>query len=204
MSRRLGVLVSGAGRSLQNLLEEIDASRLDASIAIVVSSRHGVKSLTRAEAHGIQTAVVDRLAAPTTDAVSRSIFTHLDGARVDLVVMAGFLRILVVPDRYLHRVINIHPSLLPAFGGPGMYGRYVHEAVLRSGARVSGCTVHYVTNDVDAGPIIEQRCVEVRDDDTPDSLGERVFAEEKLALPRAIALHLDGKLEVVGKRVRRR
>jgi folate-dependent phosphoribosylglycinamide formyltransferase PurN len=130
-------------------------------------------------------------------------FQHLEQAGVDLVVFAGFLRILTIPDRYLLRVVNIHPALLPAFGGHGMFGRHVHEAVLRSGARVSGCTVHYVTNDVDSGPIIEQRVVDVLDSDTPDSLAARVFEAEKAALPLAIALHLDGKLKVDGRRVKR-
>lgn len=201
--RRLGVLVSGSGRTLQNLIDVIGAGGLDAEISIVISSRPGVLGLTRAEKQGIPTAVVDRLMAPTTDGISRMIFGLLDQAGVDLVVLAGFLRILTIPERYNHRVVNIHPSLLPSFGGQGMYGRHVHEAVLRSGARVSGCTVHYVTNDIDAGPIIEQRTVEILDGDTPETLAERVFEAEKSALPLGIALHLGGALKVEGKRVRR-
>jgi formyltetrahydrofolate-dependent phosphoribosylglycinamide formyltransferase len=201
--RRLGVLVSGSGRSLQNLIDEIDRGTLDAEIGIVLSSRPGVMALTRAASRGIPTAVVDKLTAPTIDAASRMTFQHLEQAGVDLVVFAGFLRILTIPERYLLRVVNIHPALLPAFGGHGMFGRHVHEAVLRSGARVSGCTVHYVTNDVDSGPIIEQRVVDVLDTDTPDTLAARVFEAEQAALPRAIALHLDGKLKVEGRRVKR-
>ena len=201
--RRLGVLGSGSGRTLQNLIDVIGSGGLDAEIAIVISSRPGVLGLTRAEKHGISTAVVDRLMAPTTDGVSRMIFGLLDQANVDLVVLAGFLRILTIPERYNHRVVNIHPALLPSFGGQGMYGDHVHEAVLRSGARVSGCSVHYVTNDIDAGPIIEQRTVEVLDNDTAATLAERVFEEEKIAYPRGIALHLSGNLKIEGKRVRR-
>jgi phosphoribosylglycinamide formyltransferase 1 len=194
VTRRLGVLLSGAGRTLENLLERIEAGSLSAEVAIVVSTNPSAAGLERARRRGVSTAVEIRSAA---------IFDRLEAAGVDLVCLAGFLRVIEIPGAYAGRVMNIHPSLLPAFGGREMYGMRVHEAVLASGARFSGCTVHYVTEEVDGGPIIVQRAVGIRDDDTPETLAARVFEEEKIAYPEAIDLHLAGRLVVEGKRVRR-
>ena len=116
--------------------------------------------------------------------------------------MAGFLQLLRIPDDFSGRVMNIHPAVLPSFGGQGMYGRHVHEAVLEYGAKLSGCTVHFADNDYDHGPVILQRAVEVRDDDTPDSLAERVFEAECEAYPEAIRLFAEGKLHLIGRKVR--
>jgi phosphoribosylglycinamide formyltransferase-1 len=113
---------------------------------------------------------------------------------LELVVLAGFLRLLLIPDAWLGRVINIHPSLLPAFGGKGCYGHRVHEAVIARGVQFTGCTVHYVTNEYDSGPILLQRCITVRPNDDADTLAARVFEEEKLALPEAIEQHFDGRV----------
>jgi phosphoribosylglycinamide formyltransferase-1 len=201
MGRKLGILLSGSGRTLENLLDAVAAGALRAEISLVISSSAGAFGLERARRRSIPTQVVDD---KDPRAGSAAIFGALEMAGVDLAVLAGYLRILEVPERWLGRVLNIHPALLPAFGGKGMYGHHVHEAVLRSGARFSGCTVHYVTNDVDGGPIVAQRVVEVRDGDDADALAARVFEEEKRALPEAIALHLDGKLVIRGLRVDRR
>jgi phosphoribosylglycinamide formyltransferase 1 len=200
MGRKLGILLSGSGRTLENLFERIDAKELDAEISLVISSRPDAFGLERARRRGVATAVVE---GPSAAEASARIFTLLEAARVDAAVLAGYLKILEVKESWRGRILNIHPALLPAFGGKGMYGNRVHEAVLRSGARVSGCTVHYVTNDVDGGPIIEQRTVEVRDGDTLETLAARVFEAERAALPAALALHLAGKLAIRGLRVER-
>ena len=120
----------------------------------------------------------------------------LDDAQVDLVCLAGFLSYWIIPDRFDGRVMNIHPALLPSFGGKGMFGHHVHEAVLACGCRVSGCTVHFVNNEYDAGPIILQRAVQAYADDTPDTLAARVFREECVAYPEAVRLFAEGRLRV--------
>ena len=128
--------------------------------------------------------------------------TALDGASVDLVIQAGFLSLWYVPPQYDGRVMNIHPALLPAFGGHGMFGHHVHEAVLAAGCKVSGCTVHFVTNEYDAGPIIVQKAVAVHEGDDADALAARVFEQECVAYPEAIRLFAQGKLRIEGKTVR--
>jgi len=201
VSRRLGVLVSGGGRTLENLFERIEAGKLRAEIALVLSSSAESAGLEKARRRGVPAEAIAHAAERAHESIAY--FGRLGAAGVDLVCMAGFLRMLPIPTAFRGRVLNIHPALLPAFGGPGMYGRRVHEAVLASGARVSGCTVHYVTEEVDGGPIVLQRTVEVGDADTPDALAARVFEEEKIAYPEAIGLHLDGRLRIEGRRVRR-
>lgn len=191
---RLGVLVSGGGRSLENLAEVIARQELSAHIAIVVSNSPEAFALQRAKRLRIESTVIPHQAHGTPEAYSAVVFAALDAQRVQLAVLAGFLRKLVIPAHWLGRVINIHPSLLPAFGGKGFYGERVHRAVLDSGVPASGCSVHYVTNEYDAGPILVQRSIEVRAGEDVHSLAERVFAEEKLALPEAIRLHAAGKV----------
>lgn len=201
--RRLGVLLSGSGRTLENLFERIADGSLRAEVALVMSSKASALGLERAAKRGVPTAVVEPARGQSAADYSRALFERLREARVDLVVLAGFLRVIEVPPDFAGRILNIHPALLPAFGGAGMWGHHVHEAVLASGVRTSGCTVHYVTNEIDGGPIVLQRSCEVREDDTPDSLAARVFEEEKRAYPEAIALHLDGRLRIEGGVVRR-
>lgn len=191
MSRaRVAVFVSGGGRSLENLVESSRASDLGAEVVLVVANKPGIGALERAARLGIPSVVLDperRLSPPE---FSRDAFVAVESFRCDLVVLAGFLRLLPIPDAWLGRVLNIHPALLPAFGGKGYYGHHVHEAVLAHGCTVSGCTVHYVTNEYDAGPILLQRACAVEDGDTPDSLAARVFAEETIALPQAVRMHV--------------
>jgi len=182
---RLVVLLSGSGRSLANLIETIAAGRLRASIALVVASRGDVRGVEVARAAGIPTEVISprgTLAA----AWSEEIFAACRKAVPDLVVMAGFLHLLQIPPDFSGRVINIHPSLLPAFGGQGFHGLHVHRAVLARGCTISGCTVHLVDDQYDHGRIILQRAVGVHADDTPEALAARVFAAECSALPEAI------------------
>lgn len=183
---RLAVLLSGSGRTLDNLLEEIAAGRLAARIEVVVSNKPGVRGLAIAERAGVPTHVVPRSNLSLAD-WSGQIFDICRRAEAELVIMAGFLQLVEIPADLAGRVINIHPSLLPAFGGHGFHGMHVHRAVLARGCTVSGCTVHLVDNEYDHGRILLQKTVPVLADDTADSLAARVFAAECVALPEAIA-----------------
>jgi formyltetrahydrofolate-dependent phosphoribosylglycinamide formyltransferase len=198
----LAVLVSGSGTTLQNLIDEIVAGRLNAKIAIVIGSRAGLLGSERAAKAGIRNVVVNRKEFANVADFSREVFRHVDAANADLVCLAGWLCLLDLPERYAHKAMNIHPALLPSFGGKGMYGAKVHEAVINHGCKVSGCTVHFLDNAYDSGPIILQRTCPVLDDDTPAVLAHRVFAEEKIAYPEAIRLFQQGRLHVEGRRVR--
>lgn len=205
---RLAVLVSGSGRTLQNF---IDLQRADEvggeeevapwEVALVIGSKYGLGGVDRAMAADIPHAVVERNRFDEVAAFSETVFRLCDGARADLVLLAGWLCLLRIPALYDGRVMNIHPSLLPAFGGKGMFGHHVHEAVLKTGCRVSGCTVHFVDNEYDAGPIIAQATCPVLDDDTAESLAARVFAEENRAYPAAVRAFAGGRLQIRGRRV---
>ncbi len=184
---RLGVLLSGGGRTLMNILEYIQAGKLSAEVVVVIASRD-CKGVERSRNAGLGVHIVPYKEMPDTETYSAAIVERLDAAEVDLVVQAGFLSFWKIPPKYEGRVLNIHPALLPSFGGNGMYGRHVHEAVLAAGCKVSGCTVHLVDNEYDHGLIIVQKCVPVRDDDTPDTLAARVFEQECIAYPEAIGL----------------
>jgi len=199
---RLAVLVSGSGTTLQNLIDEIAAGRLNAKASIVVASRAGLVGTDRAVKAGIPNVVVNRKDFASVAEFSGEVFRHIDAANVDLVCLAGWLCLLDLPDRYAHKAMNIHPALLPSFGGKGMYGAKVHEAVIGHGCKVSGCTVHFLDNAYDTGPIILQRTCPVLDDDTAAALAHRVFEEEKIAYPEAIRLFQQGRLRVEGRRVR--
>ena len=187
---RLAVLVSGGGRSLDNLCEAIERGELACEVALVVCNRRDAFALERARRRGLATALVDPDRELSPAELSAAVFERVDAARCDLVVMAGFLRLCPVPRHWSGRVLNIHPSLLPAFGGTGCYGDRVHAAVLARGVQFTGCTVHYVDDEYDHGRILLQRCIPVRADDTVETLAARVFEEEKQALPDAIRLHL--------------
>jgi phosphoribosylglycinamide formyltransferase 1 len=199
---RLAVLASGGGTTLQNLLDKIEKSLLPAQVVLVVSNNADAPALERGRRAGVATALVSRKEAGTLDEFSRRIFDHCRQAGADLVCLAGFLQLIHVPDDFLGRVMNIHPALIPAFCGQGYYGNRVHEAVLAYGAKISGCTVHFADNEYDHGPIILQRPVPVREDDTPDSLAERVFVQECEAYPEAIRWFAEGRLKLEGRRVR--
>ncbi len=199
---RLSVLISGGGTTLQNFIDRIADGRMNAQIVLVVSSNPSARGIERARAAAIPTVVVRREEHASVAGFSDAIFGHCRAAAADLVVLGGFLKLLKVPADFAGRVMNIHPALIPAFCGKGMYGHHVHEAVLESGARVSGCTVHFVDDHYDHGPIILQRTVPVLDDDTPDTLAARVFDQECEAYPEAIRLFAAGALVVEGNRVR--
>jgi phosphoribosylglycinamide formyltransferase-1 len=189
MNRRVAVLVSGGGRSLENLAELCESGDLNAELALVISNRPSAYALERAQRLGIPSSVIDAEREMTPEAFSESVFQAASDADCSLIVLAGFLRFLPIPPAWERRVLNIHPSLLPAFGGKGYYGDKVHAAVLERGVKFTGCTVHYVDNVYDNGPILVQRILEVRAEDDVESLGTRVFEEEKIALPAAITAH---------------
>jgi len=183
---RLGILLSGGGRTMVNLAEYIEQGKLDAEIVTVISSRSNVAGVERVRTLGWEPHIIRVKDYPDVDEFSNRIVAVLDQAQVDLVCQCGWLCYWTIPSSYKHRVLNIHPALLPAFGGKGMWGHHVHEAVLAKGCKVSGCTVHFVTNEYDAGPILVQRTCPVLDDDDADTLAARVFEQECLAYPQAI------------------
>ena len=199
---RLGVLISGGGTTLINILEYIEQGRLNAKVALVISSRSTVTGVERAKNAGLNVKIIRKKDHPDIDEFSKHIEDELANANIDLVIQAGWLCLWKIPDRYENRVMNIHPALLPSFGGQGMWGHHVHEAVIKAGCKLSGCTVHFCTNQYDKGPIIVQRSCEVKDDDTPDTLAARVFEQECIAYPQAINLFAEGKMAVENVRAR--
>ncbi|MHC4471385.1 MAG: phosphoribosylglycinamide formyltransferase [Planctomycetota bacterium] len=202
MTVSLAVLVSGGGTTLLNLVERIRDGRLDAEVRVVISSKEGVKGISRAEEAGIPAFVVARKQHDSVESFSTALTEVLDRSEPDLLIMGGFLSLYLIPPQYEGRVMNIHPALIPLFCGKGFYGMRVHKAVLESGMKVSGCTVHFADNVYDHGPIIVQRAVPVLSDDTPEDLKERVFAEECEAYPEAIRLFAEGRLEIEENRVK--
>ena len=188
MTIRIGVLVSGSGTTLQKFIDEIVEGRLDAKIQVVISSRPRVLALERARKARIPTEVIEWRAYGNNEDFSAAITDVLERFEIDLVLSAGFLRKYLFPERYRGRVLNVHPALLPKYGGTGMYGHHVHEAVLAAGETESGCTVHITDEEYDHGPIILQRTVPVLPDDTPDALAERVQAAEREAYPEAVRI----------------
>ena len=199
---RLGILLSGSGRTLTNILSQISAGKLSAEVVTVVSSRSTVKGVQVARDAKLSCHIIRTKDYPRVDDFSARVTDVLDEAKVDLIIQAGWLCYWKIPDRYLGKVMNIHPALLPSFGGKGMWGHHVHEAVLAAGCKVSGCTVHFVNNEYDKGPIIAQRTCPVLEDDNPDTLAARVFEQECIAYPAAIQLFAEGRLKIVNNRVR--
>lgn len=210
MSLRIAILLSGkhgGGSNMAAIAEACADGRIDGSIVRVVGNFAESPALARAETLGLPVAVVPspaRADGPAAeDAYARRLCATLADAAPDLVCLAGYLRRIppAVVSAYKGRMMNIHPALLPAFGGQGMYGRRVHEAVLASGVKRSGCTVHFVDEDYDTGPIILQSVVPVQDDDTPETLAARVLTVEHQTYPRAVGLFAEGQMHSVGRRV---
>jgi len=199
---RLGVLISGGGTTLLNILEYIEQGRLNAEVAVVISSRSAVAGIERSRNAGLDVKVIRKRDYGDIDKFSKRIEEELVAAKVELVVQGGWLCLWKIPASYENRVMNIHPALLPSFGGQGMWGHHVHEAVLEAGCKVSGCTVHFCTNEYDKGPIIVQRACEVKEADSPDTLAARVFEQECIAYPQAIRLFAEGRLLVKDGRLR--
>jgi formyltetrahydrofolate-dependent phosphoribosylglycinamide formyltransferase len=199
---KIAVLLSGGGTTLQNLIDRIGAGELNAQIQCVVSSRADAYGLVRAAEHRIPSALVTRTEFSDKVAFSAALWSEIRKYDVDLVVMAGFMSLLDVPDDFTNRIVNVHPALIPSFCGKGMYGHHVHEAVLAYGAKVTGVSVHFANAQYDEGPIILQAAVPVLEDDTPDTLAERVQAKEREVYPQAIQLIAEGRVSVEGRRVR--
>lgn len=189
----IAVFLSGSGRTLANLLHHRDHRGLPIDIRLVISSRSKVAGLQIARDAGLEAAVIRKSDYPEPAEYSEAMFGPCRQVGAAFVVMAGYLKHVLIPDDFTGRVINIHPSLLPAFGGPGMYGQRVHEAALERGVTVTGCTVHFVDNHYDNGPILLQRACEVHPDDTPDTLAARVFQLECEALPAALRQLADSR-----------
>ncbi|MFN0057072.1 MAG: phosphoribosylglycinamide formyltransferase [Planctomycetota bacterium] len=185
---RLAFLLSGTGRTLVNLARELESVPGLARIVTVIASRAHVLGLDRARELGIPSVVLPC----KTPRDSTPIFKHLESCKVDYALLGGWLRLLEIPPAWERRVLNIHPALLPKFGGRGYYGRHVHEAVLSAGERESGCTVHFVDNEYDHGPVLLAERVPVFAHDTPDTLADRVFQAECRAYPRAVKLLAEG------------
>ncbi len=200
--RIIGVLVSGSGSNLQAVIDAIEAGKINASIAVVISDREGVFALQRAKNHGINGICIPRKG-KSDKALNDEMLCALDEHGVDMVVLAGFLSILneEFVKRYTNAIMNIHPSLIPSFCGPGYYGHKVHQAAIDCGVKLSGATVHFVDEGTDTGPIIMQDCVNVYADDDADTLAARVLKVEHKILPKAIALFAQGKIKVDGRKV---
>ena len=195
---RIGVLLSGGGTTMVNIQKEIDAGSLNAEIVQVISSLSTVRGVDLAKGMDLPLEIVRKKDFSDVESFSGRIAEIMDAAKVDLIVQAGWLCLWRIPENYENKVMNIHPALLPSFGGKGMWGRHVHEAVLRAGCKVSGCTVHFVTNEYDTGQIIVQKGCAVRDTEDADKLAADVFQQECKAYPQAIKLFAEGRLRVEG------
>jgi formyltetrahydrofolate-dependent phosphoribosylglycinamide formyltransferase len=198
---RLAFLISGSGRTLMNFHELIKQKQLNAEIAVVISSRSDTVGVEKAKNAGLPVEIIRKKDYPDVEQFSREIRKSLLTARVNLVIQAGWLCLWKIPPEFENKVMNIHPALLPAFGGQGMWGHHVHQAVIDAGCKISGCTVHFCTNEYDKGPIIVQQTCPVLDDDTADTLAARVFEKECSAYPEAVRLFATGRLFVTGNRV---
>lgn len=194
----LGVLASGRGSNLQSIMDAISSGQIKAKIGVVITDKPQAKALERAKEAGILAVCVDRTQYTAKEDFETALVTELRKYQVDLVILAGFMRILspLFVQAYKDKIMNIHPSLLPAFAGA-----HAHRDVLAYGAKVSGCTIHFVDEGMDSGPIILQDAVPVYDDDTEDTLAARIIKVEHVLYPKAIALYLDGKLTVSGRHV---
>lgn len=203
---RVGVLVSGGGTNLQAIIDRMENGYLkDCSIVTVVSSKPGVFALERAKKHGIPGTCISRKSFASIDEYDVALVEHFKSCNVDLVVMAGFLSILGdrFNEAYKNKIINVHPALIPSFCGKGYYGIIPHQKAIEYGVKVTGATVHFVELEADAGPIILQKAVYIREDDTPETLQKRVMEEaEWEILPEAIKLFAEGRLVIEGRKVK--
>ena len=191
----IAVCVSGGGTDLQSIIDACEAGKINGQIRLVISNRKKAYGLERARLHGIQAEWIKD---------EDEILKRFEEEKIDVVVLAGYLAIVgdKLIEQYKNRIINIHPSLIPSFCGPGFYGMHVHEAVFKRGVKVSGATVHFVTGEVDGGPIILQRAVDLSDLETPEDIQARVLEIEHEILPEAVALYCEGRVSVENERVK--
>lgn len=189
----IAVCVSGGGTDLQSIIDACEAGKINGQIRLVISNRKKAYGLERARLHGIQAEWIKD---------EDEILKRFEEEKIDVVVLAGYLAIVgdKLIEQYKNRIINIHPSLIPSFCGPGFYGMHVHEAVFKRGVKVSGATVHFVTGEVDGGPIILQRAVDISDLETPEDIQARVLEIEHEILPEAVALYCEGRVSVENER----
>ncbi len=199
---RVGVLLSGNGSSLENLLEHIDAGQVDAEVVVVVSSKEKAFGLERARRRGIPAVAVPRRRYPDGKEFNDRLHAELEPYDVELVALLGFLSLFELRGRYENRTFNVHPALIPAFCGDGFYGSRVHRAVLESGVKVSGATVHLSDDQYDTGPILLQEAVPVLQDDSIETLAARVQEAERRLVPRAVQLFAEDRIRVKDGRVR--
>ena len=191
----IAVCVSGGGTDLQSIIDACEAGKINGEIRLVISNRKKAYGLERARLHGIQAEWIKD---------EDEILKRFEEEKIDVVVLAGYLAIVgdKLIEQYKNRIINIHPSLIPSFCGPGFYGMHVHDAVFKRGVKVSGATVHFVTGEVDGGPIILQRAVDISDLETPEDIQARVLEIEHEILPEAVALYCEGRVSVENERVK--
>lgn len=199
---RTVVLLSGGGTTLQNLIDQRESGTLPIQIVRVISSSNNAYGNERAKKHQIPLSVFHRKDFADWESFNRSVAQAIEADDPDLIVLAGYMFLLRPPAKYYGRIMNVHPALIPAFCGKGLYGHHVHEAVLAAGVKITGATVHFVDEKYDTGPIIIQKAVPVLDDDTPDTLAERVQAAEREIYPEAIRWFAENRLQIDGKRVR--
>lgn len=193
---KIAVLISGGGTDLQSIIDACQAGKINGTIELVISNRQKAYGLERAKQAGIETAIVKK-----DDAL---IVSMLKERKIDLVVLAGYLAILTETfiDAYPNQIINIHPSLIPSFCGAGMYGMHVHEAVLQRGVKVSGATVHFVSSEIDGGPIIKQVACDISDLDKAEDIQARVLEIEHQILPEVVGLYCDGRIQIENGRAK--
>ena len=192
---RIAVLASGSGTDLQSILDACETGQINGKVAVVISNNSDAYALQRAREYNVKVVFIDHRG-KTRDAHDTEIVRELEAMKIDLIVLAGYLRMFTkyFVDKYKNKIINIHPALLPKFGGKGMHGLNVHKAVLASGDKESGCSVHFVTEEVDGGPVIARMMVPVKPDDTPESLQARVLMAEHFLLPMVVQWFATGKV----------
>ncbi len=198
----IAVFASGRGSNFQAILNAIDAGLLPARITVLISNKSDAGALEIARARGIPTSQLSQKLFPSEEALAEAMLNVLSKQRAEFIALAGYLKKipLQVVRRYRNRIVNIHPALLPSFGGAGMYGHYVHEAVIASGVKVSGASVHLVDEEYDRGPIVMQKTVDVAPDDTPDSLAAKVLTIEHEIYPFVLKAFAEGQVKIEGKK----
>ncbi len=199
---RTVVLLSGSGSTLQNFIDLTEAGQLPIEIVLVISSRKKAYGVERAKQHDIPAKIIPRKDFKSWEEFNDTLSKTIEAVDPDLILFAGFMSLFRPHPKYYGRIMNVHPALIPAFCGKGLYGHYVHEAVIESGVKITGATVHFVDEHYDTGPIILQKAVDVLDEDTPDTLAERVQAAERETYPQAIRLFAENRLRTEGKRVK--
>ena len=201
---KIGVLVSGGGTNLEAIIDACRTNVIRGEVVVVISNRENAYALQRAGKHKIDALYIDRKDFVTNQDYARRLVEEMEQRDVELICLAGFL-LLIDPffiTKYKNRIMNIHPALLPAFGGKGMYGKHVHQAVLEYGCKVSGVTVHFINENYDQGAVILQETVKVLDNDTPETLASRILVEEHKIYPQAIKLFAEKRLDIKDRKVR--